>query len=274
LNFIINPEQIGMYDITEITIGRAGSRYYGRGFWFTGNRSLFANLFLLSSLFLFLLTYHENKQKISKLLYVWLAFGIFMSAYSWSSTSIVVLVVLALYFLLHKYYKFNIYTNIVFAILFCVVIVFIRLDNFEAINDLVVNRLHREMTYSGRIYIWDGYLQFLRGNNIWFGGYGYDLYNIEMRRNFYPHNWLISLLYDYGIFGTTIFSSILIMAVRQLNKYKNSFQAQYVSFTIALYLVYSTFCGSILWVLPYLSIAYNIRHFILDNAQSEKLMRS
>lgn len=130
---------------------------------------------------------------------------------TWSATGIAMTVffVLLLFLerlpLLQKIIRPNVLIGL-FVILTVLVVGFRMISLFEP---LIVDILHKDVTFSGRIYMWDYVISKIKEK--WFIGYGQVGYGVITRFGSYlhPHCLLLDMLYKGGILMLGIFLYIL-----------------------------------------------------------------
>lgn len=157
----------------------------------------------------------------------------------------------------------NIYL-ILYTIAFFALVIF-RLQNLFA--NFITFVLKKDLTFTGRTFIWDRVLDGLHGS--WILGLGRESKIVE--EYFYPvsatHNGVLQVLVYSGIIGLILFTVTLLIIVKKLKKYRKNPISKILSFSIFSYLVIglteSVFFQFEFWLL--LVLAYDIERIINQN---------
>lgn len=104
--------------------------------------------------------------------------------------------------------------------------------------------LHKDLTLTGRTYIWDQTFEFIKENPIF--GYGKEHYELRAVKygvkedspfGLHAHNRFLETIYSGGIVLFGIFMFIMFYAASCLKKYKNTMFAKILSIGIFIYLI-------------------------------------
>lgn len=193
--------------------------------WFLGYRNSFIIYILPSLFFNFIYAYYKNN-KLGILNYLYFTIIIVSVLITKSSTSIIFLIIIFLYLFLKKIgLKLN-FINIrneltLYFSLFFSIVVF-RLQNI--FKWLIVDILHKDITLTNRVFIWDYVWNFISENN--YRGYGmeysYVRYNkTKIIKSYHAHNELLEITYQFGILGVFLFLLILFKSCKKLWIYKD-----------------------------------------------------
>lgn len=193
--------------------------------WLFGHRNMIYIHHLMWILSTFVCYKLEGKD-FNKMFILQSLFTLIISFISWNSTMMIVTILICVVYLFrNSFFKFFNITHYIFAYLFLEFgIVFFRIQ--EIFSYLIVNILHRNLTFTGRTQIWDYYInQFSEGGilNILFGNFGYNTIGIN------SHNMFLGILAYSGIIGLAMYMSLIIMATLKLWKYRNTDSAKFVS---------------------------------------------
>lgn len=234
--------------------------------WLFGHR----NMIFIHHLMWIVITYiyYKLANKDYKKMFFWQSlFTLLVSIVSWNST---MMVTTALIFVLgiqkNKIIsKINI-NHYIFIYLFLELgIVFFRIQDIFAF--LIVNILHRNLSFTGRTDIWDYYItQFKDGSalNLLFGNFGYTTYGVN------THNMFLGLLAFSGIIGLTLYFLLVFLASRRLRKEANTESSKFVSLIIFGFLINSLTMEFYLQPLIALYIGYLIKDInLLCNEKGE-----
>lgn len=255
--------------------------------WFLGYKNQMIN-FILPAIGLCLFNYYCNDKFAYKKLRTGciLVCGCLTTILMWSGASLVLLAILIVYVLLAKKLPtkiFNFRNFLIVNIILTVSIVLFRIQNIFSF--LIVDILHKDITLTGRIYIWDKVLKYIYERPL--VGYGVESYSyrcIKMRSiapltyyDYYGalhgHCRFLEVMYRGGIILLIIYLLILIYSCRELMRHKNSMQAKIISITIFAYLT-----GMITEWYDYspmffalLVLGYNIQRFLNESSKSKEV---
>lgn len=119
----------------------------------------------------------------------------------------------------------------------------------DVLRPVIVNLLGKDVTLSGRIYLWDTVLEVLRSNPLWGMGVQPDEFDKEFffEQSGYvigcavnhPHNYLLNVAYHGGIVSALIFIAIYLYAAIGIDKAKGSTTARVLFCSLGCVLVAS-----------------------------------
>jgi O-antigen ligase len=256
LTILLYPQ--GMY------IGSNG--YYSN--WFLGFKNIFILYMLPAMLFSYLNSYSKNKISVNTIL---LSLIIIISIIlTNSATGIVGVLVFFATLILSKVIKSTKILNIkVFSYIYIasfLAIVILRLQNLFSF--FIVDVLHKDITFTGRTYIWDYVYQFISQKKLL--GYGVEnsltrLNKTSYLKSYHAHNQILEIIYKSGFIGLISFILLAYVSLKQLFKHKQTKQALIISITIFSYFVISlTEAYDYEYIMFIFVIAYNIENFIKD----------
>lgn len=144
------------------------------------------------------------------------------------STAIIGLIVLLLFYIFLNFVNRKNFINpsfiLYFALFITIMIVFFRVQNIFSF--LIVDILHKDITLTNRIFLWNNSFNLIfdkniivghgmpdSGNFVPFYGYGSLLYQ--------AHCQLLQCLYESGLFGTILFYSLFNVVLNQIKKLQN-----------------------------------------------------
>ena len=162
--------------------------------------------------------------------------GIVSSILVHSSTSTVGLILLvALFFLVRRGVKFNIYFMLGGNLALFLIMVVYRLQ-ISGFKYFIENVLHKTVTLTGRDVLWDMALFYIR-KQPWLG---YGLYasnptgfsTFGEEWSLYAHNQYLQELFDGGLIQLGLYIILLLIICRRLNKYRNGMLAQCMIVTL------------------------------------------
>lgn len=185
-----------------------------------------------------------------------------------SSTSLVgigIIIILLIYSNVNRKSKIiNIYKLIGTYIAFFFGIALFRLQNlFEY---FIVDILGKNITFTGRIYIWDYVIDFIKSKPLI--GYGVENANIRYFKttgiqSYHAHNEILEIIYKSGFVGLLIVIYIYYLSMKELNKFKESKISKIISISIFAYsIMMLTEAYSFENIFTFLVIGYNIKYFV------------
>ena len=144
----------------------------------------------------------------------------------WSANGIIGLIMIAFYIIFFdkNNKSFNKVLNlrnyfIVATTFFVFIILFRAQDNFKwFIEDI----LHRDLTFTGRTYIWDNALKCISNNKL----FGVGIYDFSSRLLetgvYHAHCTFLNVIFENGILGLCAYLIIYILAIKKSYKFKNN----------------------------------------------------
>lgn len=176
--------------------------------------------------------------------------------------------------------------TISFIILSLGTILFVILGKQYWFSGFIENVLHKDITFTDRIYIWDRALKCIN-ENLFFGFGHLDSLQYEtLLRGSHPHNMVLFILMQAGLVGALFSVLILFMALKEIKRHKNHKVTLCISAAICAFLIMGigeslsafTIHLPIIW-------AFNLKYIIgekneqcngqcmLHNIQSSRLYR-
>ena len=164
--------------------------------------------------------------KKGKLAYLSIITAIISSILVWSANGIIGISMVMLYLLIirkiwkkgSKVLNLKIYYSI--ALLFFVLVVLLRVQ--DHLSFLIQDILNRDLTFTGRTYIWDYAIESISNNKI----FGIGIYDFALRLSrtgvYHAHCTLLNITFDAGILGLISYFSIWILSVVKSEKYKSN----------------------------------------------------
>ena len=164
--------------------------------------------------------------KKGKLAYLSIITAIISSILVWSANGIIGISMVMLYLLIirkiwkkgSKVLNLKIYYSI--ALLFFVLVVLLRVQ--DHLSFLIQDILNRDLTFTGRTYIWDYAIESISNNKI----FGIGIYDFALRLSrtgvYHAHCTLLNITFEAGILGLISYFSIWILSVVKSEKYKSN----------------------------------------------------
>ncbi len=164
-----------------------------------------------------------------------------------SSTGIVGMMIILLYLILKKFVDksklINSYSSLFIYLVSFVSIMILKVQNL--FKFLIVDILKKDLTFTGRTYIWDSVLKSIKSNPFGYGNVTYQ-YNKYI---FTTHNTIFDILYKTGILGFMIYILILFETSKALYNNKTDKISKFLSVILLAYFVIM------------LTEAYNINYY-------------
>lgn len=208
--------------------------------WFLGFKNVHI-LYILPALLLSIINSYINNNKITKRTWLLLLISIISLSIVWSATGVVAIVIITIIMLfMNLIKKTNISFNgtiISYILLFLSVIIF-RLQNM--FRYLIVNILDKDLTFTGRTYIWDYVLEFIKEKPIL--GYGKELSAIRYAKgynyhSFHAHNIFLEILYQTGFCGLIIIGIIINLIIKKLKEFKTEIITKSIFLFLMIYFI-------------------------------------
>ncbi len=223
LTVITYPE--GMY------INNLGFRYN----WLLGYKNSHISYVMPAIFISFINSYYTfNKLKLRNILL--LIISIISTIMVDNSTGLFALSLISCFLLLSKLFKkrkniLNIFSYSIINISLFFGIVIARVQNY--FSTIIVDVLHRDLTFTGRTYIWDKVLLMIQRSKIF--GYGKTFQYTDTIVS--SHNQILEILYKNGILGLIGYLLVVFNSFRELWKYREYKVVQFMSFIMFTYFV-------------------------------------
>ncbi len=205
--------------ILGISFSNGGTQYY-----FIGIRTQFPNTMIPIVIIAFILSYIEKGTLLSKPCVVTIIICLIQLVVQWVGTGLILFVILIGMILLLTYKKGLVFFNapILFAssVMLNILIVFARVQDLFAF--IIVDMLHKDLTFTGRTPIWDYAIKTFKNSPIL--GYGElgtgGFVKVYWANRPAPaHNTILQVLHDGGLFSLTCLILVVFYATFVL--YKN-----------------------------------------------------
>lgn len=195
----------------------------------------------------------------------------FISLYfSGSGTALVIMGLAVIFLSMYKFYSLSFKTYILVYFFIFVSIVILRLQEV-LFGELITNYLNKDISFTGRTYIWDIALEKIKQS--WLIGYGRGnsvIFESTSSSFFYKpteetHNGFLEILLNSGLIGLVVLFSILFVIGNRLDKYKHHIISRVLSFSIISFLIMglveSVFYKIEFWII--LVISFNIDKIVV-----------
>lgn len=197
--------------------------------------------------------------------------------YCFSANSVVAYTILLIFLAFKKHTHKITFLNaktyfIAFFVLFLLIVIFRAQEIFSW---LIVDILHKDLTFTNRTIIWDRIIVLIKEN--WIIGYGLENANIIAHKlgnsHFaHAHNTLLNVLYKGGIFTLTSFIMLMKESIKKLQKYNHYTISKIASFIVFCILIMTIFEAReeiigfyIIFVLTY-NIEYIVNTYYENNS--------
>lgn len=178
-------------------------------------------------------SYGENGKVGTKTIFLTLI-SLLSIIFTWSATGVVSMVIMIGLFLIYSFKKknFPIKKYIVIALILFVFIVLFRLQNIFGF--IIEGWLKKDLTFTGRTYIWDIYINKIKQSILIGHGIVDSKYLIQTLNAGHAHNYFLQIIYQGGIMAFSMFLGFFLTAV---NKAKICNEKKYVGIVIFAYLI-------------------------------------
>lgn len=204
--------------------------------------------------YLYILLFYNilNSKKLNLVSISMIAICIISIYFSESSTSIVACCILVLYYLFSNFRIFKKIINLIKAktILIIMLLFFLLIVVFQIQNNFsyfIVNVLGKDLTFTGRTFIWNRAIELIIENPI---GYGWNetikdvpsiLSYIEYSEIGHAHNFILNLAFKSGVFAAFLYLIYLILISNKIDNMNNCKIKNIMKIGFAIYLILFTF---------------------------------
>nr|WP_296156243.1 O-antigen ligase family protein [uncultured Blautia sp.] len=227
----------------------------GRNYWLLGQVNQIV-LYILPGIMLALLRecYVLKKERPGIRFWILMLISTVMSVKVWSATSVVGLVLFLALIIVGEIWKIQIDIKWGILLSLAVFTAFVLWRIQDIFSWLIVNILHRNLTFSTRTTVWDHALNCIKEK--WFLGYGEETLERAVERFGYmtPHNRYLYLMYKGGCILTAVFGSMVYSGRNILQKFGETKGALYISacmISLFLMMQFESYNTTVFWV-PFL----------------------
>ena len=238
ISILINPT--GIY----------GEGIYGSYKYFLGYDNYSALFISLGLIIVLIYNYIKNK-KISIIGILTIVIVNIANLITWVATLVVSTLIATLLILIVFFLKSKVVDKILDKVLnikslligvvifFCVIVLFRLQDNF---SHIIIDILHKDLTFTGRTFIWDRSLQQFYSSP--FLGIGVMNYNARLNsviNIYHAHNLILNTLMESGIIGLSIYIYLFVYLSKKLNKIKGTNLHRLICIGFLMYFVITFF---------------------------------
>lgn len=233
LNFLVTSELTVPNFFAEIRTA-LNTGYMSRK-WLVGHRNQIFNLH--AEWILFMGLYYKTTNKDYDRMFIFQIFTtLFVAIYSWNATMMMCSALLFVLYVFRNnlFSRLTIWHYVLCYLLLEIIIVFLRITDY--FTDFFVNVLHRNVTFTGRTYVWDIYIeQYSNGNlfNWLFGNFGETLSSKN------THNMFLGLLCYSGGVGLFLYAILVVVTCTRLYKSRNTDYSKFISILLFVFLINS-----------------------------------
>ncbi len=258
--FLINFATIVL--VPQGLYGTSNLLYSTRENWFLGYRNV--HIVFIQSYIMWnsirIIGKHKRIYKTIYLIYAWSAVSLLIAD---SQTSLIG-VMISMILLPILQFRSNRINNIItygiayLAIWFSIVMFRIQ-DRFA---EFITGMTGRSATFTGRTFIWDDTISFIKKNPII--GYGKEENTVRQLKAItvkaaHGHNQILEILYRTGIVGIIVYMYIYSLSIKKLYQYRENDNSKLLSsLVISSLIMCLTEYYSIVFIFPLLVVAYNI----------------
>lgn len=262
LNFILTGDLHVANNIAvfkeAISTGYTNSRS-----WLFGHRNMIFIHHLMWILVSYVYYYLINKD-FKKVLKWEMLFTLLVGVVSWNSTMLLTTVIVYVLLTCRNtiFKKVNIIHFILIYLFLEIGIVFFRIQ--DIFSFIIVGILNRNLTFTGRTYIWNDYIEQFKNSNMihkLLGNYGIAANVVN------THNMFLGLLAFTGIIGLVLYFYIFYMSIKRLKNNYKSDKARFVSIIIFGFLMNALTME--FYIQPLLAIYIGYKIAYLKNEEEE-----
>lgn len=183
-----------------------------------------------------------NKNKLNFLSKVVFIVSFISALLAGTSTTLFGLMFIGFYLVFNKMFInnkiFSIKNYVILYIIMYFSIIVLRVQNW--FKYIIVNILRRDLTFTGRVYIWDYVINFIKTKP--FIGYGvenisYRFMKTKVWQSFHAHNFILEILYKTGMIGLILLIIIIYKTLRNLSQSKNILIKSFLSWFIFIFFI-------------------------------------
>lgn len=229
--------------------------YTNSRLWLYGHRNVIFIHHVMWMVFSYI-SYGLNNKNYNKVFICQILFTLIVGFVSWNSTMIFVTFII-LIFAIFRNNLFSKITIIHYVLLYFILeisVVFLRIQ--DVFSYIIVNVLHRNLSFTGRTSIWNVYIdQFINGKfvNKMFGNFGFTFLNVN------THNMFLGLLSFTGIIGSFLYFHLLFLSMKNLIYDANLDSAKFVSVIMFGFLINALMMEFYLQPMIVMYIGYRIK---------------
>lgn len=216
----------------------------------------------------YIYTYVSNKKNIFSSLMLFV--GVISTVLVNNTTGLIGLSLIVLFVLFKKIFDntsiMNVYNYFGVHIVLFISFVILRIQNL--FSYIIVDLLHKDITLTGRVYIWDKALDYIKNKPLY--GYG----NVSFKFNEYiysTHNAILGILHKVGIIGLIAYIVLVFQAIKKLWENRNTYISKLISIVLFSYLVMMvTEAYAFSYYIYIFVIAYDITFILKGGVSNEK----
>ncbi len=219
-------------------------------------------------------SYDGNKLKIRTIILI--IISTISVIVTFSATSVVAIALMLIFIIVRKKIFnntkiLNLKNYIITYLTLFFSIVIIRMQ--EIFRYLIVEVLHKSLTFTGRTLIWDRTLDFIKYKPL----FGYGVENATVRavkvgwdNATHAHNTILEILYKGGFIALFIYTYIITIVSKNLMKYKDKMASKIISFTIfTFFIMMIVEARDVVNFYIILLLGYNIERIVKDIQKNE-----
>lgn len=241
--------------------------------WILGYDNMHIFTILLSIVFSVLYSYMRFS-KISFRSFCCISACVISVLIRWSGTAVISIMLILLFLILKKYMSkikiFNIKTYLIISIIMFTGIVIYNSQNLFI--SFITNFLKKDITFTGRTYIWNYIIDYIKMNPLLGYGIEYSVYRYNKSsiwRSYHAHNQFLELTYIGGFALLIIFLIIIFNIAKKLYKYRYTQESKFLSWMfLIMFVVMLTEVYTISLLFLFIIVVMNIQ-FIIKEEKGE-----
>ena len=237
--------------------------------WFLGYKNTHI-LYIMPALLFNIMNSYLKKGKMTFYNYFFLIISLISTILVNNGTGIVGLMIIIIFILftkfINKFSVINIKNGVYTYLTLFICIVILRLQNL--FKFLIVDILHKDLTFTGRIYVWDKALKMIKNKPL----LGYGNVSFEYSRVVYStHNTILGIMHKTGLLGLIMYFVIIFGTEKELYITRKNYISKFVSSVVFSYLIMMlTEAYAFKYFLFILVLGFNIKHLIVGSDNDEK----
>lgn len=253
MNFIFTSD-LNIANNIEVFKEALATGYTNSRKWLFGHRNMIFIHHLMWIAFSYVQYKLENRS-YTKMFIFQITFTMLVGVVSWNSTMMAVTLIVFVLEIFRKNFfsKISIIQYILVYIILEIGIVFVRVQ--DIFSYLIVNILHRDLSFTGRTSIWNYYInQYSCGDILHklFGNFGVTDLTVN------SHNMLLGILSFTGIIGIFLYFLLYIFSIKKLYRERKTDSARFISIIIFGFLINAITMEFYLQPLTAIYIGYRI----------------
>jgi O-antigen ligase len=205
----------------------------GKEYFFLGLRTRFADSIFPALAISLIYSYYKKKRITFSVIFLFIV-SYLTFVLEWVATAFLSINILVFFLVTYKSKIPQVLNAKVLAIVALIMnlsIIFLRIQ--DVFSFIIVGILNKDLTFTGRTYIWDSAMEVIKQSWVW--GYGettngtFAFYGWQLWQG---HSQIIQLLHDGGLLAVIIFFVMNYFVIKELMRFKSSRYSAIIGFTL------------------------------------------